>query len=123
MYMPQYDSSFLNAALEGYELRRGQLQSAIDELTAKLGGRRGAVGKASVGGQPMRRRKPLSAAARKRIAAAQRKRWAAVHARERGVARKAAPKRKLSPAARAKPLANLKKARAARTAKRKAAAA
>ena len=114
--MPQYDTSLLKAALEGYEFRRAALQEAIDEITAKLGGRRAATRKATADGQPSGGRKPLSAAARKRIAAAQRKRWAAFHTKQ-------TPKRKLSPAARARLVANLKKARAARAAKRKVAAA
>jgi hypothetical protein len=62
----------------------------------------------------------MSAAAKKRIAAGQKKRWAAFHANDTKpvAAKKAAPKRKMSPERKAALVANLAKARAARAAKR-----
>jgi len=71
------DASLLQAALVGYQQRRAEIDRAIAEINAKLGGK--IIASPALDGQRARRRKPLSAAARKRIAAAQKKRWAAYH--------------------------------------------
>ena len=67
------DVSLLQAALIGYQQRRAEIDRAIAEINAKLGGK---TASPVMDGQSARRRKPLSAAARKRIAAAQKERWA-----------------------------------------------
>lgn len=75
------DAQLLQAALIGYQQRRAEIDAAIAAITASIDGHRGVL--PAVAGQPVRKRKPLSAAARKRIAAAQKKRWAAYH-RQKG---------------------------------------
>ena len=72
--MLRNDVSLLQAALIGYQQRRAEIDKAIAEINSKLGGK--IVASPVMDGQPARRRKPLSAAARKRIATAQKKRWA-----------------------------------------------
>jgi hypothetical protein len=111
--------------LTGYEIEREKVQAKIAEIQSQLGGRNvvNNDGVARTG-----RRRPLSPAARQRIAAAQKKRWAAYHKQQsqRPAATQkttavAKPKRKMSPARRAALVANLKKAREPRAAKRAAA--
>ena len=78
--------------------------------------------------EPVKPKRKLSAAGKANIVAASRKRWVAVHATQSTPAKSAVkttakalnntPKRKLSAAAKAKLVANLKKARAARAAKK-----
>ena len=118
----QFDNSTLEMALVGYRAQHAEITGKMAEIRKRLGtaAPSGGGGGATATGK----RKPLSAAAKKRIALAQRKRWAAFRAEHKApAAKKAAPKRKLSPAARAKLAANLTKARAAKAAKAKAAAA
>lgn len=82
----------LAMALVGYEAEIGKINTAIEEIRARLG-----TQAASTDGQAPKKR-TMSAAARRRIAAAQRKRWAAVR---KGKAKATAPKkRKLSAAGR-----------------------
>jgi hypothetical protein len=72
------DTTLLQMALIGYEAEREKIQAKIDELKARLGGRRGPAS-TQVAPTPVpqkRGRRQMSAAARKRIALAQRKRWA-----------------------------------------------
>jgi hypothetical protein len=69
------DISLLRAALIGYKQQRAEIDGAIADITARLGGSR--VVSSTINNKPTRTRKPLSAAARRRIAAAQKKRWAA----------------------------------------------
>ena len=102
----------ISAAIAGFEQQKLEIDRQIGELRAMLSG------DAAVNGAPKARR-TLSAAARKRIAAAQKARWAKVRS-DAAPAPKA--KRKLSAAMRAKLAANLRKARAAKAAKARAAA-
>jgi hypothetical protein len=60
----------LAAALVGYRSQLHDIQSKIDSLQARLGGK---AGPKALDSKPKR---TISAAARKRIAAAQKKRWA-----------------------------------------------
>jgi hypothetical protein len=114
--MAKIDDSILRMALVGYEAERQKVQDQISEIQRRLGGASKATG-ISAGAKPKR---ALSAAARRRIAAAQKKRWAAFRKGDAATTAitKPKPKRKLSPARRAALIANLKKARAARAAKR-----
>lgn len=74
--MPQ-DTSFLQAALIGYQAQREKIISAIAELEKRIGGSGTAAVPAGV--PPVRKKRKMSAAARKRIAAAQKRRWAEFH--------------------------------------------
>ena len=112
--MPKLDTALLQAALFGLESERDRIEAAMSAIRRQLGGR-SSVYAAGNGAQP---KHTMSEAGRRAIALAQKKRWAAVHK----AAKKAAPKRKMSPAAKAKLVANLAKARAARAAKRAATA-
>jgi hypothetical protein len=114
--MAKVDESILRMALIGYETERQKVQEQITEIQRRLGGASKATG-ISGGTRPKR---ALSAAARRRIAAAQKKRWAAFRKGNAATTAvtKPKPKRKLSPARRAALIASLKKARAARAAKR-----
>lgn len=70
------DTSFLQAALIGYEAERQRLLNTIADITKQLGKRR--LSKAEAATPTAKRgRRRMSSAARKRIAEAQRKRWAA----------------------------------------------
>jgi hypothetical protein len=115
------DKSILMAALVGYEVQLQKLQTAIAEIRSQLGQGPGRPAAPIVEGASQPRRQ-MSAAAKKRIAAGQKKRWAAFHANDTKpvAAKKAAPKRKMSPERKAALVANLAKARAARAAKRAA---
>jgi len=68
------DTSLLSAALIGYQQKRAEIDKAIADLTVRLDGKHSAT--ADTNSNPVRQRKPFSAAARKRMAAAQKKRWA-----------------------------------------------
>ena len=68
------DLTTLEMALVGYEFEKRKIEDKIDELKARIKGRRipaGEAGKKAAGTKRI-----LSAAARGRIAAAQKKRWA-----------------------------------------------
>lgn len=72
-----FDSSFLRAALVGYETKLAEIEKTISDLQDRIG--------AGAGDRPAQgRKRRLSAAARKRIAAAQKKRWAAYKKRKGG---------------------------------------
>lgn len=73
------DTSFLQAALLGYQSRHAEILKAMADIERQLGGRASAPSEQTL----RRKRRPLSAAARKRIAAAQRKRWAAYHEKQK----------------------------------------
>ncbi len=81
------DTALLEAALEGFELQKKQIEERIAEVRRMLGGRRAAPKPAAApeaSTQPAaRKRRAMTAAARKRIAAAQKKRWAAFHAKQK----------------------------------------
>jgi hypothetical protein len=122
--MAKMGDSILRMALVGYEVERQKVTETIAEIQRQLVGRASKGTGSSGGARPKR---VLSAAARRRISEATKKRWAAYRAQKPGLAKKSAvkkvttkpqPKRKLSAARRAALIANLKKARAARAAKR-----
>jgi hypothetical protein len=123
----QIDSSLLEMALVGLNVKRDEIIQRMAELQRHLGVRsRGAEAPTVMQGLAAAKkvRRTMSAAARKRIADAQKLRWAKFHdAQKQATAKKSAgkkpaPKKKLSPAAKAKLVANLAKARAAKAAKK-----
>jgi hypothetical protein len=125
----QLTKAIIEAAIEGFERQKEQIDQNIADLRAQLNGTSVQVRETDLAGAtPNGGRRTMSAAARKRIAAAQKARWAVYHAKEGAPATKAAPapraapKRKLSAAAKAQLAANLAKARAAKAAKAKKAA-
>ena len=67
------DVGMLQMALLGFQIEKQRVEAKIQELQAKLKGKR-VVGAASADGTP--RKRELSPAARKRIAMAQKRRWA-----------------------------------------------
>ena len=75
------DTTTLEAALVGLELKKAEIDGLIAKIKKQLGGRSSSTSVASAPvaakaqGAP-RNKRVLSADARKRIAAAQRKRWA-----------------------------------------------
>jgi hypothetical protein len=75
------DTTTLEAALVGLELKRNEIDGLISKIKKQLGGKSSSA--TSVSSPPAaksqgapRKRRVLSADARKRIAAAQRRRWA-----------------------------------------------
>jgi len=75
------DTTTLEAALVGLELKRSEIDGLISKIKKQLGGKSTSASSAS--GAPAakstgapRRKRVLSAEARKRIAAAQKRRWA-----------------------------------------------
>jgi hypothetical protein len=123
----QLNRAIIEAAIIGFERQKEQIDETLAELRAQLAdvsgnGRKTNIAEATT---PTKARRKMSAAGRKAIAAAQKKRWAAVHKegappKKAASVKKTAPKRKLSPAAKAKLVENLKKARAAKAAKKAA---
>jgi cell division septum initiation protein DivIVA len=111
--MVMSDIQTLKMALVGFQIEHQKVQERIAEIERRLGGRTPRVAASSSGPKPQRK---MSAAARKRIADAQKKRWAAFHKAQKPA------KKKLSAARKAALVANLAKARAAKTAKKGAAA-
>jgi hypothetical protein len=107
----QEDYSFLQMALVGYKAQRQMIDEKIADIQ-KLLGQPSVQPTTNGAGMAHGQRRPMSAAAKRRIAAAQKKRWKAFHAKQ-GMSQ---PKAGAS----AKRLAALKKARAARAAKRAA---
>jgi hypothetical protein len=87
-----YDPQTLHAALIGYQLQREQITHKIEELNAKLKGKRvpmpSEIGARTLG-RPAQVKHNISAEGRARIAEAQRKRWAAAK-RSAAKAKKAA---------------------------------
>ena len=68
------DVSTLQMALVGFQIERQRIETKIQELQARLKGRRAPM---SQDGEPAApRKRELSPAARKRIAMAQKRRWA-----------------------------------------------
>src|SRR5689334_14097629 len=126
----QLNRAIIEAAIDGFERQKQKIDGTIAELRAQLDGGSVYKTKAAEATTPTKARRRISAAGRKRIAEAQRQRWALQKEAASGkktaltknsaVAKKAAPKRKLSAAAKAKLVENLKKARAAKAAKKAA---
>jgi len=120
--MPKLIPEIIAAAILGFEQQKRQIDSQISELRAMLSG--GPAEPAAVTLEsPARKRKKFSATARRKMALAQKARWAKIKGESAKPAPVLAPKpkRKLSAAAKAKLVTNLKKARAAKVAKAKAA--
>jgi len=87
--MPITNKELLEFALIGLEQHRQRLESEIAEVKERIdnGARRGRPATAKPGTQfqveatdGVRKRRPMSAAARRLIAAGQKRRWAAYHA-------------------------------------------
>jgi hypothetical protein len=122
--MARYDQDLLDAALAGYEVQAQAIRRAIAELQSKLKGRKVSVDAGGV--TPARKNHRISAEGRRRIAEAQKARWSAQKKASGATAKKSAPKavtpkkRKLTAEYRAALIERLKKARAARAAKRTA---
>jgi hypothetical protein len=76
--MAQYEQSLLEAALIGYEQQRRNIETAIADLRARIGGSQPSAKQAAAQTEkPARKKRHISAEGRRRIAEAQRKRWAA----------------------------------------------
>ena len=69
--LPHANAALLNAALIG-------LNSQLERIDQQMAAVRAMIAGQSAG-KPVRKRRPMSAAAKKRMALAQRKRWAAYH--------------------------------------------
>jgi hypothetical protein len=119
----QINRAIIEAAIAGFEQQKRQIDETIAELKVQLNGsaeaKKGRIANVA-DTAPASKKRHISAVGRRAIAEAQRKRWAAQ--KEQSAEPKHAPKAKriISPAANAKLVANLAKARAARTAKRAA---
>jgi len=87
---PLLDATVLQAALQGLERQRTEVEKRIATVRAMLGARRPKVAEVPASAKPQR---TISAAGRRRIAAAQRRRWAALKAAKKEPAPK---KRRLS---------------------------
>jgi hypothetical protein len=121
--MPTFDASTLQAALVGYNAALDRINANMSAIRKQLGGH--AI-RAVAGFQRAKPKHKMSTAGRRAIAAAQKKRWTQYRAQQRAAAssaHKVAPKRKLSPERKAALVANLAKARAAKSAKAVAATA
>ena len=119
MPITKLTAEIITAAIQGFEFQKTSIDAKIAELRAMLPG--SSKENAAALQAPERKRRRFSAAGRKRMRDAQRLRWAKVRGSASVTAEPAKPKRKLSAAAKAKLVANLKKARAAKAAKAKAA--
>ena len=121
MPTPKLTNEIITAAILGFEQQKRQIDTKIGELRAMLPG--GTTQSAATPETPTGKRK-VSAAARRRMALGQKARWAKLKGESKSPAPTAPepekPKRKLSAAAKAKLVANLKKARAAKAAKKTA---
>jgi hypothetical protein len=84
---PKLDATLLQAALEGLELQRVDMERKIAAVRSMLGTREAGKGAAPPAAKPKR---ILSAAARTRIADAQKRRWALVKAKAAAKAAKKA---------------------------------
>src|SRR5215510_6629685 len=69
------DVGMLQMALIGFQIEKQRIETTIQELQAKLKGKRSGAPSVS-GDNTAPRKRELSAAARKRIAMAQKRRWA-----------------------------------------------
>jgi hypothetical protein len=105
------NGSILQAALEGLERRREQIEEDIRSVRSMLGGtepaRRGPGRPQKTEAEPVteqasapQKRRGMSAAGRRAIAQAQRKRWAAKRSENQTPAKWAISKRRFSPAVR-----------------------
>ena len=100
------NTDIIDAAIQGFEYQKAQIDRRIAELRALRSGE--PVSPVNAPAAPRRGRRALSTEARQRIAAAQRKRWAA--SRKGTAAVKEAPKkRRLSAAGRRAIIAATKK--------------
>ncbi len=116
----------IEAAILGLESQKQAIDGQISELRQILDGNTRPQTSATSATVAPRRHRKFSAAAIQRMREAQKRRWAKVHGEAKPAKPAAAPikpRRKLSAAARAKLVANLKRARAAKAAKARAAGA
>jgi hypothetical protein len=116
----KFTKEIITAAIEGFEGQKLRLDAQIAELRQMLDGH---PTETVATPEAAPRKRKISAAARKRMAIGQKARWAKLRG-ESGlsvVATPEPPKRKISAARKAALLANLKKARVAKAAKKKAA--
>ena len=111
----------IEAALLGFEQQKRQIDVQMAELRQMLDGHHTDAADATSEAAPHKRKK-FSAASRRKMALAQKARWAKIKGESAQPAAPPAKKRKLSAQARARLVANLKKARAAKALKAKAAA-
>ncbi|MGA2116206.1 MAG: hypothetical protein ABSH56_15815 [Bryobacteraceae bacterium] len=95
----------IDAAIQGFEYQKAQIEAKIAELRALRNG--ASASPETTAAAPKRGKRALSMEARERIAAAQRKRWAATHAGTATV--KEAKTRRLSAAGRKAIIAATKK--------------
>ena len=77
MPIQKLTSDIIAAAIDGFEALKARTDAKIAELRAMLAG--GTTTEPATAGEPQKRKRRMSAAARKRIAAAQKKRWAEFH--------------------------------------------
>jgi hypothetical protein len=75
---PKLDASLLQAALEGLEQQKNEINKKIATVRGMLGVPKAQAGAAAA---PARRKRKLSRAARKRISEAQKRRWALAKAK------------------------------------------
>jgi hypothetical protein len=119
---PKLTNTIIEAAILGFEAQKQQIDSQIAELRGMLDGNRTETA-ATTDAAPRKRK--FSPAAIARMRAAQKMRWAKIKGESEpaqpAATKPSKPKRKLSAAAKARLVANLKKARAAKAAKAKAA--
>jgi hypothetical protein len=120
----QLNRAIIHAAIVGFERQKESIDEIIVELRVQLDGASGNKTNIQESTTTVKARRKISAAGRKAIAAAQRQRWKlqkeAALGKKAAAVKKTAPKRKLSPVAKAKLVENLKKARAAKAAKKAA---
>ena len=115
MQTRQLTAEILDAAIEGFELRKVRIDKQIAQVRQLLNGDQPVAASTSETQNEPRRK--MSAAARKRIGDAQRKRWAATKGDTETAPKTATkPKRKLSAAGRAAIVAALKNRWAAKKA-------
>jgi hypothetical protein len=118
----QLTESVILAAIDGFEAQKARIDQQIAALRALLPGRSKAGATTTEAGPKKRH---FSPEAIERMRAAQRLRWSKIRGESQpstpAPAEAPKPKRKLSAAAKAKLIANLKKARAAKAAKARAA--
>ena len=115
----QLTPEIVSAAIVGFEQQKLHIDAQIAELRSLLTG--GHAEAATTLEAPITKRKKFSAASRRTMAMAQKARWAKLRGESeptQAAAPPTKPKRKLFAAAKAKLVANLKRARAAKAAKK-----
>jgi hypothetical protein len=122
-HMAQLTPDIIRAAINGFENQQREIDAQISELRGMLNGN-GTEQSVTSEAAPRGKRRKFSPDAIRRMREAQQRRWSKVRGElqpAKNVERTQKPKRKLSAEARARLVANLKKARAAKAMKAKAA--